>query len=75
MPLDISLGIVAKVIRGDRVSRPFRGLKRNPTLLSLSRDRVSMHRCNQRLRNMGIANRPPRKSLLYTKGKIGRAHV
>lgn len=30
-PLDISLEIVPKVIRGDRDSRPFRGLKRTPS--------------------------------------------
>ena len=71
MPLDTLLGIVPKVIRGDRDSRPFKGLKRNPLHLSLSSkgDRVSMIRFSQRLRSLGIANRAPQKSLLYTKEK------
>ena len=69
MPLDISLEIVPKVIRGDRDSRPFKGLKRNPLLLSLSSDRVSIHMFRQMLSSLGLANRAPRKSLLFTKEK------
>ena len=68
MPLVISSEIVPKVITGDRDNMPFRGLKGFTIFLSLIRNRMSSnHKVSRRLR--GIAERAPRKSLLYTKGK------